>query len=186
MRKIKLLALLLFVALAVTSVAGCGSEKDPGTSAPTAQNSAEEKPDVVTTASLVNEEAALIKAMSKDGTWIVCTLGDLKTDKELVIEGEFHNKNDASQDLYRKLGLYAQDENHNVTARYTLTAPKLTVKSPNTRIQGGTFVGDVYVENNGFNLSDAKIEGNVYFAKEEYKASFSLKEASVSGVTEVK
>lgn len=176
--KKKALTLLLVSLIAVAVVAGCGAEK---AAAPAA-----EKPDAVTTASLVNEEGAFLKAISKEGTWIICPLNDLKIDKELVLEGEFHNKDDAAQDLYRKIGLYAQDENHKVTERYTLTAPKLTVKSPNTRIQGGTFVGDVYVESNGFNLRDAKIEGNVYFAKEEYKESFSLEEATVSGVTEVK
>ncbi|WP_157756243.1 hypothetical protein [Paenibacillus crassostreae] len=51
----------------------------------------------------------------------------------------------------------------------------MTVKSENAKIQGGTFVGDVYVE------------GNVYFASEEYKSTFDVSnEDVVTGVTEVK
>jgi hypothetical protein len=63
----------------------------------------------------------------------------------------------------------------------------MTIKSPNTKLQGGKFVGDVYVEANGFILTDAEVDGNVYFANEEYKASADLSnEATVTGVTEVK
>ncbi|MNP48179.1 hypothetical protein D3C76_1422830 [compost metagenome] len=107
----------------------------------------------------------------------------MKIDKDLVLEGEFTNKDVAA----RKIALYAQDADRNKTATYTLTAPKLTVKSENARIQGGTFVGDVYVEANGFQVVDAKVEGNVYFASEEFKASFDASDKGVvTGVTEVK
>lgn len=74
--KIRVLALLLVAVFATALLGGCGSKE--------AANSEGTKADVVTTASLVNEEAALLKALSKDGTWIICTLGDLSTDKELV------------------------------------------------------------------------------------------------------
>ena len=46
-----------------------------------------------------------------------------------------------------------------MTARYTLTAPRLIVRHRNTRIQGGTFKGDVYVEAQGFELVDATSTG---------------------------
>ena len=50
--------------------------------------------------------------------------------------------------------------------------PKITIQSPNTKIAGGTIKGDVYVEAEGFNLSqEAKIEGNIFYASEEVKAS---------------
>ncbi len=143
--------------------------------------------DAVTTASIVTEEEAFLNAISENGTWIIATLNDLTFDQELVLEGEFHNKDDEAQDLYRKIAPYTQDADHNVTGRFTITAPKLTVKSPNTRIQGGTFVGDVYVESNGFTLRDAKIEGNLYFASEEAKSSSDLTNAAeVTGAVEVK
>jgi uncharacterized membrane protein len=168
----------LTVLIMAVFLSGCSSNP-PGTA------------DIVTTASIVNNDNALANALSKNGTWIVAIVQDISTNKELVIEGDFHDKNDNKQPLYRKLALYAQDENKNVTARYALTAPKLTVKSPNMKIQGGTFKGDVYVQAKGFTIQDATVDGNVYFASQEYMDSFVLpteegKVGKVTGVTEVK
>jgi len=134
--------------------------------------------DAVTSASIVNEAAAFEKAISKDGTWIIATLNDLTVKNELVLDGEFHDKNDPAKDLKRKIALYTQDDKHNVTARFTLTAPKLTVKSPKSTIQHGTFVGDVYVESEGFSLVDNKVVGNVYFATQKAKDTFIMDDKS--------
>lgn len=143
--------------------------------------------DAVTTASIVNNEAAFKKAISSSGTWIICTLNDLSVNEDLALEGEFHDKNDTTKDLKRKIGLYAQDADKNVTARYTLTAPKLTVKSPNARIQGGTFKGDVYVSAKNFELVDATVDGNVYFTTDDAKSTFKVDEKSkVTGKQELK
>jgi len=142
--------------------------------------------DLVTAASISADPAAFAKALGEDGTWIVCPTTDMTFNSELVIEGTFYNKDDSSRDIYRKVGPYAQDDNHNITERYTLVAPQFTVKSPNTRFQGGIFVGDVYVEAEGFNLSKATVVGNIYFANEEYKSSFESKDSEVTGVVEVK
>jgi hypothetical protein len=128
--------------------------------------------DAVTTASLVNNVAAFEKAISKDGTWIITTLNDLTTNKELVLDGEFHDKNDAKKPLKRKIGLYTQDENKKVTARFSLTAPKLTIKSPNALLQSSTFNGDIYVRAANFQLKDAVVNGNVYFVTQEAKDTF--------------
>lgn len=105
---------------------------------------------------------ALVKAASAEGNWIFAILNDVTMDKELVVAGEFHDKGDAAKPIYRKFALYAQDKDHNVTARYTLTVPKMTVQSENFKMQAGTVKGDVYVEANGFTLTeDATIDGNV-------------------------
>lgn len=180
----KMLSLVLV--LGVVLLAGCGDNKaatkEPAaaTNKPVAQEAAA---DVVTTASIVNNEEGFLNAISKDGTWIAATLNDMKIDKDLVLEGEFKNKDLPA----RKIALYTQDADHKKTAVFTLTAPKLTIKSENAKIQGGTFVGDVYVEANGFTIDDAKVDGNVYFTSEEYKSSFvSSNAATVTGVTEVK
>lgn len=151
-----------------------------------AEGQAAPKADVVTTASIVNKQDAFIKAISEKGTWIIATLGDLKFTQELVVAGEFHDKGDAKNALYRKIAPYTQDDKHNIIDRFTITAPKMTIKSTNAKIQGGTFVGDVYVEANGFTIQDAKVQGNVYFAKEEYQKSFKLDKGTVTGVTQVK
>ncbi len=174
----------VFVVLLVTSLlfgvlAGCGAKETKETKETQA---VKEAADVVTSASIVDNAEAFLKAVSKDGTWIVATLNDLTIDKEIVLEGAFTNKDKPA----RKIALYAQDENRKQTASYTLKAPKLTVKSENGSIVKGTFVGDVYVEANGFSLQSAKIEGNLYFASEEFKASSKIDDkSSVTGATEV-
>lgn len=147
----------------------------------------EEPNDAQTTASIVNEETAFKKAISKEGTWIICTLNDLSFDEDLIVEGEFRDKDDEDNDLYRKIALYAQDEDRNVTDRYTLTAPKMIIRSPNTNIVNGTFKGDIYVEAEGFTVSGAVIDGNVYFASEEYESTFEMaNEGEVTGDIEVR
>ncbi|QSX08241.1 hypothetical protein J0B03_10650 [Alkalibacter rhizosphaerae] len=163
----KFKSLIVLLALSLVLFAGCGSS-DNGDDNTDGGN------DTVTAASLVEDAAVLEASIGADGKWIVCTLNDVETDKELVIEGDFYNKDDATSNLYRKLALYAQDADHKVTDRYTLKAPKLTVKSPNTKIQGGTFVGDVYVESEGFKLTDATIDGDVYFASSELANAFTV------------
>ena len=158
---------------AVTSAA----QTSPTTAAATTPGAT----DVVTTASIVNTEAAFLSAISKDGTWIIAILEDMTINKDLVLEGEFKNgkQDDAGKDiLQRKLALYSQDENRTITARYTLTAPKLTVSSPQASIQHGTFKGDLYIDVNDFQLIDATVEGNVFFTKQEYKDSFKMDETS--------
>ncbi len=142
--------------------------------------------DLVTAASISDNPAAIEKAMGEDGTWIICPTTDMTFSSELVIEGTFHNKDDSSRDIYRKVGPYDQDDDHNVTERYTINAPQFTVKSPNLKFQGGIFVGDVLVEANGFTIDDATVVGNVYFTKAEYKDSFVTEEGGqVIGETKV-
>ncbi len=176
----KYLCLSLMILLSLVVLVGCGGNQS------TTSDESNAQADVVTTASTVNDEAGFKKAIGKDGTWIIVTLNDLTFDEELVVEGEFRDKDIATNDLYRKLAPYTQDASHKVQDRYTITAPKLTIKSPNTKLQGGTFIGDIYVQANGFIIQDAKVEGNVYFANEEYKSSFDMSNAGVvTGVTEV-
>jgi hypothetical protein len=169
--------IILTVLIAAAVLSGC-AKKTPN-------------PDAVTTASIVSNDSALSNALSKNGTWIIAIVNDVSTNKDLIVEGDFHDKNDATKPIVRKVYLNSQDENRKVTARYILTAPKMTVKSPNTYILGGTFKGDVYVQANGFTIQDATVDGNVYFASQEYMNSFVLpteegKVGKVTGKTEVK
>lgn len=156
-----------------------------------ANNTASTTPaaDVVTTASIVNTEEAFLKAISTTGTWIIAITQDMKIDKDLVLEGEFKNgkQDTAGKDLLqRKVALYAQDANRVITARYTLTAPKITIKSPQASLQHGKFVGDVYVDVADFQLVDQEVDGNVYFTKQEYMDSFVMDATSkITGKKEV-
>ncbi|HYF83667.1 MAG TPA: hypothetical protein VEB00_11645 [Clostridia bacterium] len=196
--KVIILALALIVALV-----GCAQPAPPATPTPTPTPTQttpsptppqttppETTPDVVTTASIVDNEAAFEKAISNTGTWIIATLKDLTFTKDLVVDGEFKNgkKDDAGKDvIQRKIALYTQDDKRNVTARFTLTAPKLTVNSPKASIQHGTFKGDVYVTTKDFSLVDATVDGNIYFVSADAKSGFKMDDKSkVTGKQEVR
>lgn len=190
------------LSLALISVLATGCTRQPEAPAPAPAQPApaepapkqttppETTPDVVTTASIVNTEAAFEKAISNTGTWIICTIKDLAFTKDLVLDGEFKNgkKDEAGKDIIqRKIALYTQDENRNVTARFKLTAPKLTINSPNARIQSGTFKGDLYVSAKNFQLVDATVDGNVYFTTDDAKATFKMDDKSkITGKQEMK
>jgi peptidoglycan hydrolase-like protein with peptidoglycan-binding domain len=150
--------------------------------------------DTVTAASLVSDADTFAKSIGKDGKWIVTTTKDLTTTKNLVVEGEFRNtKIDAVTGLgaiQRKIGLYTQekvDGKNVVTARFTLTAPKITILSPSASLERGTFKGDIYVSAPKFKLVDMKVEGNIYFTTQEAKDTFIPLDATttVSGVKEL-
>ena len=177
----KMLSIVAAVALSVVVLAGCSKAATPTSNKPAAT-----KTDAVTTASIVNNKDAFVKAIGKDGKWIIAILNDITVDKDLVLEGEFKNTKSPAV-LQRKIALYAQDDKHVVTARYTLTAPKLTIKSPMASIQHGTFKGDIYVETNDFQLVDNKVDGNIYFKDAAAKAGFKMDaKSSVTGKQEVK
>ncbi len=181
----KLLTLLLTLSLVASLFIGCGSKEETAeetsndttkeeTTTETKEETTEEA-DVVTTASIVTEGSALIPALSADGAWLAATLNDIEVADEIVVDGQFENR----EVIDRKLALYTQDEDHNITAQFTLTAPKMTVKSENFRITGGTFKGDVYVEAPGFKLDKSStVDGNIYFASKELMDSFVVTETS--------
>jgi hypothetical protein len=126
------------------------------------------------------------KAISKDGVWIICLLNDLTIDKELIVDGDFMNNKEPPVSQ-RKLALYAQDENRNITARYTLTVPKLTINSVDCSLQKGTFRGDLYVAGKNFQLVDQTVDGNIYFLNAEAQTTFKMDETSkVTGVQQLK
>ncbi len=152
------------------------------TSAPSANST-----DAVTSASPKesSDPAVVTKGLSKDGYWIFAILSDVTVPNDITVDGEFHDKGEAANKIYRKLALYAQDADHNVTAEYTLTVPKMVVNSPNFRIQNGTLKGDVYVNAEGFELAKSKIDGNLYFATEELKGKALLTEGTVTGKTDI-
>lgn len=199
----KIKVLVLTLVLLVSLFVGCAPAPAPApaptptptTPAPTepsqgTPNPPDTTPDVTTTASITDDPAVFEKAMSSTGTWIIAALKDLTFDKDLELTGEFKNgkKDEAGKDIIqRKIALYTQDDKRNVTARFTLTAPKLTVTSPNARIQSGTFKGDLYISAKNFELVDAKVDGNVYFTTDEAKSTFKMDDkSSVTGKQELK
>lgn len=177
-------ALFYMVLIALLTLASCGNQDTAESGdAPEASSETEQEADALSTASIVNDEAAFIEAASSEGTWIIAVTEDLSFEQEVILNGQFVHRDE----VYRKLAFYAQDEDRNITDRYTVRAPRLVVRSENTRIQGGTFAGDVYVEADKFHLVDARVDGDIIFANEEYRSSFSRDENSeVTGMIEVK
>lgn len=191
--KVKVLVLTLAAVTALS--AGCAPRQDQAQKQqPQQQQQQQEQkkeevkqtapnPDVVTTASIVNNGDALLKAVSKEGKWIAATVNDIVIDKEIVVEGQFTYR-DA---IVRKIALYTQDDKRNVTARFRLQAPKMIIRSENTVLQSGTFVGDVQVEAKGFKLVDFRVDGNVFFTTDEFKNTFTKDDKStVTKATEVR
>ncbi len=178
--------------LFITLFSGCGQmmEAEPTPTASGVTNPVTVTPDAVASPSVADDEESLIDAIGSNGTWIIVLTKDLTTDKELVLDGEYKNgkKDDDGNDIIqRKIALYTQDENRNITNRFTLAAPKLTINSPKASIQHGTFKGDLYVSAKDFELIDTKVEGNVYFTNEDAQSTFKLDEdSSISGNQEMK
>ncbi len=134
-----------------------------------------EEVDAVTSASEkeVSEPDALRNLLSTKGTWIAAITSDVTVKGaeggNLVVEGTFFSKNDKkSGNIYRKLALYAQDENRNVTANYTLKTDTLEIKSPNFRVQNGVIDGNVYIDAPGVEILNTEITGVIIYSTAAY------------------
>ena len=157
------------------------TNQNPGSNNNTPQNnentnenpSTNETTDATTGPSWVTDNQSLEKSVKE--SWIVIITKDLTTNQELTFEGGLKKGDEV---VPRLLTLYNQDENRVKTASYTLTAPKATFKQDGSKIKGGTFKGDVYVECNNFELVDATVDGNIYFNSQEAKDSFKLDDTS--------
>jgi len=168
----KKLTLVVIAILSIFVLAACsGAGEQEAKSEP-------EAADTITTASIVDEEEVFRNAISADGNWIIATLNDLTFEEEIVVEGTFHDGGNSENEVYRKIAAYAQDDDYNVTDRYRIKAPQMIIKSPNTRYQAGIFEGNIIVEADGFTLYNATVEGNIYFASEEYQESAEITEDS--------
>ncbi|MDP4089768.1 MAG: hypothetical protein Q8930_10930 [Bacillota bacterium] len=149
-------------------------------------NPSKQTTDTSTSASIVDNGDAFVQAISRGGTWIIAIKNDLTINKDLLVDGEFKNTKNPPVSQ-RKLALYAQDANRKVTARYTLTAPKMTITSPDCGLWYGTFVGDIYVSATNFQLIGATVQGNIYFTTDQAKATFKPDaDSKVTGVQELR
>ncbi len=192
--RIRIISLAALLSLLLAGCASTGNGvQNPGPAATqtTAQTTAPATTsDIVSSASTVDNAAAFEKAISNTGSWIIVVTKDVTVDKDIVLDGEFKNgkKDTAGKDIIqRKVALYAQDANRNITARYTLSAPKFTINSPEASIQHGTFKGDLYVSAKDFQLVDTTVDGNVYFTTDDAKNTFKADSTSkVTGVQELK
>jgi len=175
----------LFFTAAILTVLFVGCTKQP--SMPSQKITPKATPNVLKTVSMVSTSADFEKAISNEGTWIIAITKSLTIDKYLVVDGEYKNgkKDSSGKDIIeRKIDLYGQDEAKN---RLILTVPKLTVKSPQTSIEYGTFKGNLYVSSKNYQLLETKVEGNIYFTSDEAKSTFKMDTKSrVTGKQELK
>ncbi len=137
--------------------------------------------DAVSTPSITGDPAEFEKSLSDEGNWLTAALNDISLDKDLNVDGEYRSKNDPTQEIYRKLALYTQDSDKNVTGTFTLTVPNMIVTSENFRVQEGVVKGNVTVKANGFELKNATIDGDLTFESDEFKQSAKLEEGTVTG-----
>ncbi len=172
------LKLFLIGFLVIGLLVACGSDEEESeeqtdnNASETEETETEEETDAVSTASIVTTGEEFSAAVGEDGTWIIATLNDVTVEEDLVVAGQFHNQDDPEADIYRKIALYEQDDDRNITASFTVEVPTLTIQSENTLIQGGTVKGDVVVEANGFTLHEtASIDGNLTFANADAESS---------------
>lgn len=170
---------LLLTALASTSLllAACGGGDDTADTASTTDTATE----TVTAASISDQPQDVVEGLSEDGNWIFAVTDDVEVTEDVTVAGTFHDGGDESADVYRKLALYAQDDERNITDEYTLTVPTMIVESPNFSIHNGTLDGDIEVNAEGYTLTGATVEGNITFASQELMDSANLDDGTVNG-----
>lgn len=142
----------------------------------------------------------LADTLGKNGAWLGAATADIDaSDKTLTIDGTFLG---SKGEIARKVGLYTQNDKHQVTKTYTLTVKKIIVNSPFTVISNGGIKGDVYVTKSAIGFAaqngkdvdgkqvTAKLDGNLYFATQEQLDAYNKLDATakydVTGKTEVK
>lgn len=170
---------------------GCLSSEQPepftptpeATSTPSSNNAASTPADTVASASPKEsgDGADLINGLSESGFWIFSVLNDITLTEDLHIDGDFYRQDNPQSGVYRKLSLYAQDADRNITAEYTLIVPSIHVTSTNMRIQSGTVRGDIFVDAMGFELYDTVLEGDLTFATREQMDSAKLGRGIING-----
>lgn len=185
--RVKILALVCGVILNLCLFSGCNSQdKSLVKDKENAENSIHNE---VKSTSIVTNEEELRVAVKE--SYSITLKDDIKCESNIVMEGEF-SKTDTTEsnkviEVGRELNLFYIDDNTNIINNYRLEAPNLIINSKDTTLKGGKFIGDIYVESNGFILDDTKVDGNIYFRNLEFKESFVIKNTSnISGEIGVK
>ena len=98
----------VLTATSVVSLSACSSDKTDSSSS--SKETANSSTEVVSGASISAKPEELEMALSDKGNWIVATTDNVTFDNEVTVVGTFHDGKD-SNDVYRKLALYSQDDN---------------------------------------------------------------------------
>jgi hypothetical protein len=202
MKKFKYLALTA-VLLSFVVFTACGTTPPPAENTPPTNEepaAPAETPDDTTaevssgaTVSVTTDFATLqdaLKATGDKASWIAATSADVDASGQtLTVDGHFADPH--GTDPARKLALYTQNEDHQVTASFTLTVDKLVVNSPGFYIANGTVKGDVEVNEDGFKFQAGKdtdgnavtpgIDGNLTFSTQAQLDAFNALDAAEKG-----
>lgn len=194
MKKTKVISLLAVSVLSVSLLAACGSNNSSTSNSSDKKTEQSSKAEVFAGATQGTDNFAdLQKGFATNGAWLNATKGDMDASgKTLTVEGLFLGDNQVA----RKLAIYNQDDNHKVTARYTLTVDKIEVKSPGFYISNGTVKGNVDVFAAGFHAQNgqglagqATIDGNLTFASQDLLDAYNklpdAQKVKVTGTTSV-
>ncbi|HEY0221807.1 MAG TPA: hypothetical protein VGC17_03295 [Lactovum miscens] len=202
MKKSKVIALLAVSTLSVGILAACSSSNSSSSSSKSTAASSSKAADTFTGATTPNKTfSALQNTFKSTGNWLGATGADMDaTGQELTVDGTFV-ADGATGEAYvaRKLAIYDQNSQHQVTAQYTLTVKDIVVKSPGFYISNGTVKGDVLVSALGFHaqngkktdgsVSQATIDGNLKFASQALLDAYNKLDATqkvvVTGTTSV-
>lgn len=186
--KVKSKFMLAVLCLVVIGAILTGCANNSPTPAPSATNGIT-KTDAVTGASRAVDEAQFEQKVSKGNTlYIVIPTRDLTFTKDITVESGIKKGNEGAADtVTRALGFGSYKEDKTIDKRYSLIVPRLIIAGENVKFEYGIIKGDVYVTGAGFNIKDGTIDGNLYFATEELKNSFTLDATSkITGTSEVK
>ncbi|BAK60384.1 hypothetical protein [Lactococcus garvieae] len=197
MKTTKLASIVTLSAASIFLLAACANNNDSAkgnNDAKTEQSDSSKSADAFTGATAgANSFEDLQKGLSKNGSWLAAITKDMDASgKTLTVEGVYASKNQ----ITRKLAAYAQDDNHVVTDRYTLTVDKVEVKSPGFKLSNGTIKGDVAVFAPGFGAQSGKgvdgkatIDGNLTFASQDLMDAYNKlpeeQKPKVTGETKV-
>ena len=185
----KMKAILISLAVMATVLTGCGNKSESVDAQKTdGKATTEQKTDVVTGPSQVNDEATFEEKISKDNSnFMIIVNKDLTFTKDLIVESGIKKEKDGKESPNRSIAPAAEDDSFKITDRFTITVPNLVFAGENGKFENGTLKGNIYVEDKGFILQDGTVDGNIYFATEELKDAFKADDTSkITGTIEVK
>lgn len=202
MKKSKIITLLAVSVLSAGILTACSSSNDTSTKTSSSKAASSSSTDAFAGATVAAPDfATLQKGFAANGAWLNAINKDMDaTGKTLTVEGTFLTNGDTGEaETARKLAIYNQNDNHQVTEQYTLTVDKIVVKSPSFYISNGTVKGEVDVLAAGFHaqngkkpdgsVSQATIDGNLVFASQDlldaYNKLDDTEKVKVTGETKV-
>ncbi|GAB2028148.1 hypothetical protein [Lactovum odontotermitis] len=203
MKKSKIITLLAVSVLSAGILTACSSSNDTSTKTSSSSKAASSSStDAFAGATVAAPDFdTLQKGFAANGAWLNAINKDMDaTGKTLTVDGVFLTNGDTGEaETARKLAIYNQNDNHQVTEQYTLTVDKIVVKSPSFYISNGTVKGDVDVLATGFHaqngkkpdgsVSQATIDGNLVFASQDlldaYNKLDDTEKVKVTGETKV-